>query len=62
MRQHLAKIWLFPALALVLAFLATPVSAQEEHGKRSEGEVSKMTQEVSQEIYSPYCPGKTLAM
>lgn len=30
--------------------------------KRSPGEVSKITQELSQEIYSPFCPGKTLAM
>ena len=35
---------------------------QDAHGVRDSGEVSKVTQEVSKEIYSPFCPGKTLAM
>ena len=30
--------------------------------ERSPDEVSRMTRQISQEIYSPYCPGKTLAM
>lgn len=29
---------------------------------RSPDEVSRITRDVSQEIFSPYCPGKTLAM
>lgn len=29
---------------------------------RSPDEVSRMTREISQEVLSPYCPGKTLAM
>jgi cytochrome c-type biogenesis protein CcmH/NrfF len=61
MRRLISKTWLFPTLALTLALLAGPAWAQD-HGTRSEGEVSKLTQEVSHEIYSPYCPGKTLAM
>lgn len=28
----------------------------------NEGHISRVTQEVSMEIYSPFCPGKTLAM
>lgn len=31
-------------------------------GARSVDEVSRMTREISQEVLSPYCPGKTLAM
>ena len=56
LKQKLSVVF---AVALLLASI--PVLAQE-HGQRSEGEVSKMTQEISQELYSPYCPGKTLAM
>lgn len=52
---------LLVALAAAFLLMSGPVFAQAQ-GKRSEGEVSKMTQEVSQEVYSPYCPGKTLAM
>ncbi len=29
---------------------------------RTPDEVSRMTREISQEVLSPYCPGKTLAM
>lgn len=51
------------AAALLVPFLAAaPALAQETHGQRDSGEVSKVTQEVSKEIYSPFCPGKTLAM
>lgn len=63
MRLHLPHFWLpSSAATLVLALIfATPALAQE-HGQRGDGEVSKITQEISQEVYSPYCPGKTLAM
>lgn len=30
--------------------------------ERSADEISRITRQISQEIYSPYCPGKTLAM
>jgi cytochrome c-type biogenesis protein CcmH/NrfF len=49
------------AVTATLLLLSADVVAQD-HGQRDEGEVSKMTQEISQEVYSPYCPGKTLAM
>ncbi len=68
MRSLLSKNWLYPAIFALTLILGAPALAQEapelakEHGQRSDGEVSKVTQEVSQEIYSPYCPGKTLAM
>jgi len=29
---------------------------------QDEGHISRVTQEVSMEIYSPFCPGKTIAM
>lgn len=54
--KRLLPIGLTLALALTLA----PQASAEQ--ARSAGEVSKLTQELSQEIYSPYCPGKTLAM
>lgn len=44
------------SLLLVLS-LSTPALAQT-----SDGEVSRLTVEVSNEIYSPFCPGKTLMM
>jgi cytochrome c-type biogenesis protein CcmH/NrfF len=55
-RRFVAAAFLLPLLA------ASPALAQESHGQRGAGEVSKVTQEVSKEIYSPFCPGKTLAM
>ncbi len=60
---YTAKIWrrLFAAGSLLTLLAAPPVLAQE-HGTRDSGEVSKLTQDVSKEIYSPFCPGKTLAM
>jgi cytochrome c-type biogenesis protein CcmH/NrfF len=38
--------------------------AQETHGvvDRDPGQVSQLTHQISLEIYSPFCPGKTLAM
>lgn len=50
------------AAASLLTLLAAPPLLAQEHGTRDSGEVSQMTQEVSKEIYSPFCPGKTLAM
>jgi len=37
-------------------------TAPAEPSARSPGEVSNVVEELSQTIYSPYCPGKTLAM
>lgn len=42
---------------LLLCAAPTPALAQT-----SDGEVSRLTVEVSNEIYSPFCPGKTLMM
>ncbi len=36
------------------------VAAQAQ--ERGADEVSRITREVAQEVYSPYCPGQTLAM
>jgi cytochrome c-type biogenesis protein CcmH/NrfF len=56
------------ALSMVIATTAPDrASAQSSSGKAtstpaSEGQVSNVVQSLSQEIMSPYCPGKTLAM
>lgn len=42
--------------------MAIGVAAVALAGERSADEVSRITRQVSQEIYSPYCPGQTLAM
>ena len=73
-RTFAALLW---ALALALcvglaapagAQPATPETAEEatpEHGVgvvKDYGEISRTTYAISQEILSPFCPGKTLAM
>lgn len=52
------------ALVLVpmLAVAQTDATSASQDPARTEGEVSVMTQQISEEVYSPYCPGKTLAM
>lgn len=47
--------------AAMLLLSATPVLAQTG-GQPSVGEVSRLRTEISNEIYSPFCPGKTLMM
>ncbi|RAL22840.1 hypothetical protein DL240_08070 [Lujinxingia litoralis] len=52
------------AALLVVMLVSMPgwmVGAQEPQDRLPD-DVSRVTREVSQEIYSPYCPGKTLAM
>jgi cytochrome c-type biogenesis protein CcmH/NrfF len=43
---------------------AQPQQPDPEHGvtSRDPGQVSQLTHQISLEIYSPFCPGKTLAM
>ncbi|TXD38235.1 hypothetical protein FRC98_04880 [Lujinxingia vulgaris] len=50
------------AWLLVLVLMAPASLALAQDVARTADEVSRMTREISQEIYSPYCPGKTLAM
>lgn len=50
------------AAALLLLLATAPALAQEGGEAPSAGEVSRITVEVSNEIYSPFCPGKTLMM
>ncbi len=50
--------FLFSVL-MVCSLLAVPLAEATE---RSSDEVSRIMRQVSQEVYSPYCPGKTLAM
>lgn len=49
-------------MLLALALMAPASLALAQDVARTADEVSRMTREISQEIYSPYCPGKTLAM
>ena len=49
----------FLVVLLILGFSSV---AYAEEAQRSADEISRMTRQISQEIYSPYCPGKTLAM
>lgn len=48
-------------LLLLLLFVASarPAAALSE---RTPGEASTLSQQIGQEIYSPFCPGKTLEM
>lgn len=53
------------AIAITAALLLTPaaLSAQTAGApQRSPGEVARISKEVSHEILSPFCPGKTLEM
>jgi cytochrome c-type biogenesis protein CcmH/NrfF len=50
---------LFTALLLLVT---SPALAQSTDATPTVGEVARMRTEVSNEIYSPFCPGKTLAM
>lgn len=36
--------------------------AKQVPAKRTPGEVSKLTQAISEDIYSPFCPGETIAI
>lgn len=52
----------FAALLLLLLLCvanASPAAAQSE---RTPGQASTLSQQIGQEIYSPFCPGKTLEM
>lgn len=48
------------ALVVIATLLVVVFSASAT--ERSADEVSRITRQISQEIYSPYCPGKNLAM
>ena len=48
-------------LVFVVLIVAGPLFASAAFAQ-NEGHVSRVTQEASMEIYSPFCPGKTLAM
>lgn len=48
-------------LLLIVALMGGPASTAFAQDANTD-EISRMTREISQEIYSPYCPGKTLAM
>lgn len=47
--------------ALITSALALPALAQDKKTD-DQGHISRVTVEVSNEVFSPFCPGKTLAM
>jgi len=47
--------------ALIASALALPALAQDKKTD-DQGHISRITVEVSNEVFSPFCPGKTLAM
>ena len=59
-RRELKKLGIAVLAAMMIALPAAMVSG--EVGGKSADEVSRITRQVSQELYSPYCPGQTLAM
>ena len=59
MTRHRRRTGLFWAAAL-LALAASPAALAQQ--AVDPGAVSRVTTEISREIYSPFCPGKTLAM
>ena len=50
------------ACALWLGLACPAAFAQQPTSAPSPGEVSRISQEINDEIYSPFCPGKTLDM
>ena len=52
----------FVAVLIAGVLLLVSVQAAAEATVRNSDEVSRITRQVSQEVYSPYCPGQTLAM
>lgn len=60
--KHLPRLVATLGAAALFAVTAAPAHAQNSATGRTDGEVSNVVQELSQEIESPYCPGKTLAM
>jgi len=50
--------------AETITICQTPIDPPDETEQidRTDGEISNVVQSMSQRIYSPYCPGKTLAM
>jgi len=59
-RRNIAA--LVAALCLFIAPAIGLAQTTAGSGEPSQGEVSRMTTQLSDEIYSPFCPGKTLSM
>ncbi len=55
------RVIMMLASCLLLA-LSAPALAQDKESALSQGEISRLRTEISNEIYSPFCPGKTLVM
>ena len=50
-------------LAIAMALMVPLVASGGEGASQADaGEVTRITRQVSQEVFSPYCPGQTLAM
>lgn len=61
--SHSHRIWGARLLLLGALWLSPgALGAQSGPQGKAEGEVSRLTMELSDEIYSPFCPGKSLSM
>ena len=58
--RSISMVSLCAALCLPTVAMAQAPSAGED--ARTQGEVSRLSLELGQQIYSPFCPGKTLQM
>ncbi len=59
MRRKWTRWMVTGLIAMMIAVGVAAVAVATEPG---DDEVSRITRQVAQEIYSPYCPGQTLAM
>ncbi len=50
------------AMKIALEQREADQKAKPTPAKRSPGEVSELTQQISEDIYSPFCPGETIAI
>ncbi len=58
----LKKLSYYTVLSTLFILCLSVFSPAYSEVARSADQVSRMTHEISQEVLSPYCPGKTLAM
>jgi|GEM_PF-894554 cytochrome c-type biogenesis protein CcmH/NrfF len=60
--SSLRAVLVIALLSLMCALPDASLAQTAATGSRSQGEVSTISMQLSDEIYSPFCPGKTLSM
>ena len=60
--SSLRAVLVIALLSLMCALPDVSLAQTAATGSRSQGEVSTISMQLSDEIYSPFCPGKTLSM